>query len=200
MINNKSQIKPGDKLLVSSHHGLGLKIQKFQIKRDPASGIYNHSADFWSINGELCLQEQTQAPYQKIKANENLTLFEDYLRGDSDLLILKFRYDVEELGLFREWQKILIEENGKLYDFHNLLKFSIVRTIIGWWSDPRKKNLDRRTVCHESAMLKARKFGKLLGLDWFPEYYKANVSDLYYSDLYDHERIDKVAFLKSLEI
>jgi len=197
MIKNIRQIKPGDKLLISSKHGLGLKIQPFQMRTDPESGVYNHSADPWNINGELCVSEQTQAPRQRIKANENLTLFRDYLESDSDLLLLSFKYDIKALGWFKPWQRIMIAENGKLYDFHNLFKFQIVRTVFGWWTGG-KKNRDKRTVCHESAMWKTRCLGKLMGEDWFPEYYKARVSDLYHSELFTHKLIDKKALLESI--
>lgn len=192
-----NEFKIGDGILVSSTHGLGKKIQFFQLKKDKASGKYNHSAEIWWMNGTIVVQEQTQAPDQKIRANANLTLFKKYLEGDSELLHLVFKYDVEEMGMFNQYQKILIQENGRVYDFLNLFKYSIVRTLFGWWTGG-KKNRDIKTVCHEEKMYTTRLFGKLLGKDWFPEYYKADVSMLFHSDLFEHRTIDKKAVLESL--
>ena len=199
MTNHINQIKTFDILLVSSKHGTGSIIQKFQKKRDPVAGRWNHSAQFWWVNGILALQEQTQAPDQAVRANNNLTEFEKYLKGDSDLLHLQLKFNLIEKGLRGEVEKLLISENGRFYDFPNLLKFQIVRTLFNIWSDPFKKSRQKLTVCHEEAMLTTNLlFKKHYGLTPFPNWDQANVADLYHSNYYTRHSINKEAVLKSM--
>ena len=173
-------MKTGNILLVHSNTKQSKIIQKFQKREDEEAGFYNHSGIIYEGKGGFYVVEESYIKGRKIKAAAVFTPMNKYLKGNYELMLLKYKGDIDE----GEFEKILFDYVGIPYDYNNLLRLQVVRLIHGWWLGTKKKKAWKKMVCHE--------FTQKIWNDYkgfFPEYYKADVSKIYRNINFEHEKI-----------
>lgn len=181
-------MKDGTIILVQSlTDKLSLKIQEWQSKNDALSGIYNHSAYGFNMNGQQMVIEADYIYGRKIKAAMVIRSLSKYTEHPDKyrLLFLVPRFDVNPNIMAEEIARI----NGVPYDYFNILLFNPIQILTGWWFGRKGEKSTRRLNCHEGVMtltnrIHIRETGQLI----FEQPNKNDVRDIYYNTHYKHNK------------
>lgn len=175
IINDFSQIKTGDCLLVSSCSFLAKAIQWFERCE------YNHAGMFYWCYDTLMVIEAE-------KEGVIMTPFLDYINKDDyklgkiKLLLLRPEFDVDG----SEYGKFMLPYLGKTrYGFFNLLLAQSIRFLTAGriWIGPSGKN-KKRFICGEWVAFVYSRFNP-----YFHEWYRYAPSDLFDDLVFTHNII-----------
>ena len=173
-------MKTGDILLVSSQSKQAKAIQAFQCKADKESGIYNHSALIYVAPSGVYVAEESQIINRKLKAAAVFTPIDHYLKGKYKLLVLTPKFQVDPI----EFERVLFAYMGTPYDYWSLIHDQVIRTLFNEWRGRVGKEASRKMVCHEFAQF----IHNEVTVGVFPEWWKGDVSKIYHSKNFDHEK------------
>lgn len=168
-------MKTGDILLVHSESKLAKIIQKFQMKKDPKAGYWNHSGIIEVAAWGVYVREMAEAPGRKVWASTVCTPIEDYINSERELLLLTPKVEIDEDG-YNNFMRIVYKYTGTPYDYGNLAFHQIVRLLTGKWIGKKKAEASKSMVCHEYVQ---KIWDEYAGI--FPEWNRAKVSNIYHS-------------------
>lgn len=171
----------GTIILVCGTAPLSRAIQKFQCRVDPESGIYNHSAILFNTPMNQYVAEESQIAGRKVKASSVITPLSHYLEGDYQLLALVPKLDVWQGRM----EECIFKFIGIPYDYRSTFHDEIIRTLHSKWVGAGHARGWRRMNCHEFVQW----IWHCYATHTFKEYFKGDVSQAYYSDLFTRERI-----------
>ena len=173
-------MKTGDILLVSGQSKQAKLIQQFQQKADKASGKYNHSGLIYVAPSGVYVAEESYITGRKVRAAAVLTPLDSYSKGKYDLLILTPNFNLDPI----EFERVLFQYLGTPYDYWSLIHDQVIRTLFEKWVGREGKKAARQMVCHEFSQFISNECERGV----FPEWYKGDVSKMYHSKNYTHEK------------
>jgi len=173
------ELQTGDILLVSGRGKLAKAIQKFQKKQDERAGKWNHSAMIYNAASGQYVCEASYLHDYRLKAGVVFNPIADYLEGDNDLMIMQPHETIPSIS----FEKKYFHYAGTPYEYKNLLIEQPIRILFNKWIGS-KKHSDKRMVCHEFVMTV---YWEITGM--FPNYYKANIADIYHNPYFTKKQI-----------
>ena len=141
-------MKTGDILLISGTSKRAKAIQKFQQKRDPIAGHWNHSGVILVTKWGTYVVEAAEVEGYKLRAAVVVTPIIEYLNSACEWKVLTCQEEYSEPDM----EKILFKYTGIPYDYPNLLGHQIIRTLTGWFPGRSDSNAWKRMLCHEFTM------------------------------------------------
>ena len=172
-------MKTGDILLVHSQSWLAKIIQKFQMKKDPEAGYWNHSGIIFVDSSGVYVVEAAEIEGYKVKSAVVITPLHEYTNSERELLLLSANKEPSE-----RFKRIMFKYVGIPYDYKNLVWDQVWRLLKGVWRGRDKEKAWKRMVCHEYVQKVWNEYNGI-----FPEWNKAMVSEEYHSKDFTHKEI-----------
>lgn len=162
--------------MVHSNSWLANIIQKFQMRKDPLAGYWNHSGIIFTHSSGTYVVEAAEVEGYKIRSAVIFTPIEEYLNSDKELLLLSAKNPPGE-----KFSQIMLKYVGIPYDYKNLVWDQVWRLVAGIWRGRDKERAWKRMVCHEFVQ---KVWNEYIGI--FPDWHKAMISEEFHSTYFYH--------------
>jgi hypothetical protein len=167
-----SDVKTGDIILICSKNKQGEIIQKFQIRHDAESGIYNHSGLAYVTKHGIYIIEASYIQQRKIKAAVVITKLSKYFDKEKYEIIILSHSKPE---LEKQLEEKMFEYVGTPYAYRQLTFTQGIYKLFNVYIGKTKKT-DKAFICHELTQTVWYHCGGLFNED----YYMGNVKSIYH--------------------